>query len=179
MKQKFQDNRNLFLLGTQKTGTLNVPMFVFCTCRSIFWLFFSCYIIFYFFVWNLKIPFCIWWGNLLLLLLGMLPLYQPILPVRAETEIKLGGTQCNIIMSRLKPWFLLHSSKKKKMVLKEEASVVVKPQSTDGKTIMWTCNVSAPEMTIVLFNMVGSPVYHVSTMLIYALHHGNKLLKKC
>ncbi|XP_027353731.1 protein SABRE isoform X2 [Abrus precatorius] len=85
---------------------------------------------------------------------------QPIAPVRAETEIKLGGTQCNIIMSRLKPWLLLHLSKKKKMVLREEASVFVKPQSTDSKTIMWTCNVSAPEMTIVLFNMVDSPVYH-------------------
>ncbi|KAL3014219.1 hypothetical protein AAZX31_06G094300 [Glycine max] len=85
---------------------------------------------------------------------------QPISPVRAETEVKLGGTQCNIIMSRLKPWLFLHSSKKKKMVLQEEASVVARPQSTDGKTVMWTCNVSAPEMTIVLFNMAGSPVYH-------------------
>ncbi|RZC15868.1 Protein SABRE isoform B [Glycine soja] len=85
---------------------------------------------------------------------------QPISPVRAESEIKLGGTQCNIIMSRLKPWLVLHSSKKKKMVLRQEASVVARPQSTDGKTIMWTCNVSAPEMTIVLFNMAGSPVYH-------------------
>ncbi|XP_028235687.1 protein SABRE-like isoform X5 [Glycine soja] len=90
----------------------------------------------------------------------MLPLLQPISPVRAETEVKLGGTQCNIIMSRLKPWLFLHSSKKKKMVLQEEASVVARPQSTDGKTVMWTCNVSAPEMTIVLFNMAGSPVYH-------------------
>lgn len=85
---------------------------------------------------------------------------QPISSVRAETEIKLGGTQCNIIMSRLKPWLLLHLSKKKKIVLREEASVVVKPQSTDSRIIMWTCNVSAPEMTIVLFDMVGSPVYH-------------------
>lgn len=48
------------------------------------------------------------------------------------------------------------------MVLREETSVVAKPQSTDGEIIMWTCNVSAPEMTIVLFDMVGSPVYHVS-----------------
>ncbi|XP_040872309.1 protein SABRE isoform X8 [Glycine max] len=92
----------------------------------------------------------------------MLPLHQPISPVRAETEVKLGGTQCNIIMSRLKPWLFLHSSKKKKMVLQEEASVVARPQSTDGKTVMWTCNVSAPEMTIVLFNMAGSPVYHAT-----------------
>jgi len=114
--------------------------------------------------------FFICFGNLLLLLLEMLPLHRPISPVRAETEVKLGGTQCNIIMSRLKPWLFLHSSKKKKMVLQEEASVVARPQSTDGKTVMWTCNVSAPEMTIVLFNMAGSPVYHVSIMIIYTSH---------
>nr|XP_025666597.1 protein SABRE isoform X5 [Arachis hypogaea] len=90
---------------------------------------------------------------------------QPSSPVRAETEIKLGGTQCNIIISRLKPWLLAQSgqsSKKKKMVLREESSVV-KHQSSDIKIIMWTCNVSAPEMTIVLFNMVGSPVYHATS----------------
>lgn len=109
-------------------------------------------------------------GTYCYLLSGMLPLNQPISPVRAESEIKLGGTQCNIIMSRLKPWLVLHSSKKKKMVLQEEASVVARPQSTDGKTVMWTCNVSAPEMTIVLFNMAGSPVYHVSIMIIYTSH---------
>ncbi|XP_020203495.1 protein SABRE isoform X2 [Cajanus cajan] len=83
--------------------------------------------------------------------------------VRAETEIKLGGLQCNIIMSRLKPWLVLHSSnKKKKMVLREEAPVV-KPKSTDSKSktiIVWTCNFSAPEMTIMLSNMAGSPLYH-------------------
>lgn len=122
--------------------------------------------IFFICIWDLNIPFCICCGNLMLLL-GMLLLHQPISPVRAETEIKLGGTQCNIIMSRIKPWLLLHFSKKKKMVLREEASVVVKPQSSDSKTIMWTCNVSAPEMTIVLFDMVGSPVYHVSIVLIF------------
>ena len=27
---------------------------------------------------------------------------QPIFPVRAETEIKLGGTQCNIVMNQQK-----------------------------------------------------------------------------
>ncbi|KAF7830032.1 protein SABRE isoform X1 [Senna tora] len=85
---------------------------------------------------------------------------QPTSPVRAETEIKLGGTQCNIIMSRLQPWLLLQLSKNNKMVLQEKAPDVIKPQSTDNKTIMWTCNVSAPEMTIVLFSMAGSPLYH-------------------
>ncbi|KAJ7958900.1 Golgi-body localization protein domain isoform 1 [Quillaja saponaria] len=85
---------------------------------------------------------------------------QPIAPIRAEVDIKLGGTQCNIIISRLKPWLCLHLSKKKGIVLKEEASNFVKPQPTDTKAIMWTCTVSAPETTIVLFNIGGVPVYH-------------------
>jgi hypothetical protein len=126
------------------------------------------------FITSLKIPFCICCGNLFIVI-GILPLHQPISSVRAETEIKLGGTQCNIIMSRLKPWLLLHLSKKKKIVLREEASVVVKPQSIDSRIIMWTCNVSAPDMTIVLFDMVGSPVYHVSTVII-CVCYCNRLL---
>lgn len=97
---------------------------------------------------------------------GVLPFLQPTSPVRAETEIKLGGTQCNIIISRLQPWLVLHLSKKKKLALEEKSPDVIKPQSTDIKTIMWTCNVSAPEMTIVLFNMAGSPMYHVSNVLL-------------
>ncbi|KAK7385404.1 hypothetical protein VNO78_31121 [Psophocarpus tetragonolobus] len=60
---------------------------------------------------------------------------QSTLPIRAETELKLGGLQCNILISRLKPWLLLHSSKEKKMVIREEASIV-KPKSTNSsKTI--------------------------------------------
>ncbi|KAJ7965889.1 Golgi-body localization protein domain isoform 1 [Quillaja saponaria] len=85
---------------------------------------------------------------------------QPISPIRAEVDIKLGGTQCNIIMSTLKPWLRLQLSKKKRMVPQDEASNTVKPQPNDTKAIMWTCTVSAPEMTIVLFNIGGMPVYH-------------------
>ncbi|KAL2317608.1 hypothetical protein Fmac_031484 [Flemingia macrophylla] len=88
---------------------------------------------------------------------------QSVMHVRAETEIKLGGLQCNIIMGRLKPWLVLHSSNnKKKMVLREEAPVV-KPKSIDSKSktiIVWTCNFSAPMMTIMLSNLAGSPLYH-------------------
>jgi glucose-6-phosphate-specific signal transduction histidine kinase len=86
---------------------------------------------------------------------------QSISLLRAEIEIKLGRSQCNIILSRLKPWLLIHSSKKKKVVLREEASVA-KPKSNDNKTITWTCKFSTPEMTIMLYNMAGFPVYRVS-----------------
>ncbi|KAK2448310.1 protein SABRE [Trifolium repens] len=85
---------------------------------------------------------------------------QSITLVRAETEIKLGRSQCNIIMSRLKPLLLLRSSKKKKVVLREETSAV-KPKSNDSKTIItWTCKFSTPEITIMLYNMAGFPVYY-------------------
>ncbi|XP_016748907.2 protein SABRE isoform X3 [Gossypium hirsutum] len=86
--------------------------------------------------------------------------WQPISPIRAEVDVKLGGTQFNIIMSRLKPWLRLQSSKKKGMVLQEETSTLEKPQSTGSKAIMWTCTVSAPEMTIVLYSISGVPLYH-------------------
>ncbi|CAJ2657974.1 unnamed protein product [Trifolium pratense] len=85
---------------------------------------------------------------------------QSISPVKAEIEIKLGRSQCNIIMSRLKPLLLLRSSKPKKVVLRDETSVV-KPKSNDSKTIItWTCKFSTPEITIMLYNMDGFPVYY-------------------
>lgn len=85
---------------------------------------------------------------------------QPTSPIRAEIDVKLGGTQCNIIISRLKPWMQLHFSKKKKMVLQEGAANPDKVHSTDFKAIMWTCTVSAPEMTTVLYSLSGIPLYH-------------------
>lgn len=85
---------------------------------------------------------------------------QPTSPFRSEIDVKLGGTQCNLIMVRLKPWMQLQSSKKKKMVLREESPNPERLQSTESKAIMWTCTVSAPEMTIVLYNLSGLPLYH-------------------
>lgn len=93
----------------------------------------------------------------------MVSLFQPVSAVRAEIDVKLGGTQCNMILSRLEPWIRLHFAKKKKMVPKEEAISVDKPKSKESKGIMWTCTVSAPEMTIILYNMSGLPLYHVSS----------------
>lgn len=85
------------------------------------------------------------------------------MPIRAEIDVKLGGTQCNIIMSRLKPWLHLHMSKKKRMVLREENYNLPKSEEIDTKVIMWTCTVSAPEMTILLYSLSGLPLYHVSS----------------
>ncbi|XP_008794010.2 protein SABRE isoform X1 [Phoenix dactylifera] len=85
---------------------------------------------------------------------------EPLLPIRAEVDVKLGGTQCNLIMSRLKPWLHLHLSKKKRMTLGKENSRKERSQPSDVKAIMWTCTVSAPEMTIVLYDLNGLPLYH-------------------
>ena len=94
--------------------------------------------------------------------------FQPTSPIRAEIDVKLGGTQCNIIISRLKPWMQLHFSKNKKMVLQEGATTNPdKVHSTDSKAIMWTCTVSAPEMTTVLYSLSGFPLYHVSDFMNY------------
>ncbi|KAF6160647.1 hypothetical protein GIB67_019587 [Kingdonia uniflora] len=90
-------------------------------------------------------------------------IYSPIQvasPIRAEIDIKLGGTQCNVIISRLKPLLHLHFSKKKKMVLREESSSAKGSKETTEKAMMWTCTLSAPEMTIVLYSISGSPLYH-------------------
>ncbi|KAL6176770.1 hypothetical protein ACLB2K_053403 [Fragaria x ananassa] len=87
---------------------------------------------------------------------------QPSSPIRAEIDVKLGGTQCNVIMNRLKPLLRLHFSKKKRMVLREEMPTPDKtPPTTDTNIIMWTCTFSAPEMTIVLHSLGGLPLYHV------------------
>ena len=89
--------------------------------------------------------------------------FQPALAVRAEIDVKLGGTQCNMILSRLEPWIRLYFAKKKQMVLKEETVTINRPISKKSKAIiMWTCTVSAPEMTIILYSLSGLPLYHVS-----------------
>lgn len=85
---------------------------------------------------------------------------EPTLPVRAEVDVKLGGTQCNVFISRLKPWLHLQSSKKKKMALQEPTVTSKRSLSSDSKAIMWTCTLSAPEMTIVLYSFSGLPLYH-------------------
>lgn len=85
---------------------------------------------------------------------------QPTSPIRSEIDIKLGGTQCNVIVSRLIPWMQLRSSKPKKMTLQEDSPPIEKRESSQQKALMWTCTVSAPEMTVVLYDLSGSPVYH-------------------
>ncbi|KAK4740890.1 hypothetical protein SAY87_024478 [Trapa incisa] len=85
---------------------------------------------------------------------------DPTSPIRAEIDIKLGGTRCNLLMGRLKPLLDIQSSKKKKMVLQGGNAAIKKSSSSEPNFIMWTCTVSAPEMTIVLHSITNVPLYH-------------------
>uniref|UniRef100_A0A7N0UUA0 FMP27/BLTP2/Hobbit GFWDK motif-containing RBG unit domain-containing protein n=1 Tax=Kalanchoe fedtschenkoi TaxID=63787 RepID=A0A7N0UUA0_KALFE len=86
---------------------------------------------------------------------------RPTSPLRVEVDVKLGGTLCNLMMSQLKPLMRFQSSKNKKMVLKEEVSKSGRPKSSEAMGIMWTGTVSAPEMTIMIYNFSCLPLYHV------------------
>ncbi|XP_072957703.1 protein SABRE isoform X1 [Typha angustifolia] len=85
---------------------------------------------------------------------------EPLLPIRAAVDAKLGGTQCKFVVSRLIPWMRLHLSKRKKMTLSKENPYAQRSQAGDMKPIMWNCTVSAPEMSIVLYNLNGVALYH-------------------
>ncbi|CAM0875467.1 unnamed protein product [Alopecurus aequalis] len=85
---------------------------------------------------------------------------DPLLPIRAEIDAKLGGTQCNLMLSRLMPWMRLHSLKTKGMKLSKANSHQKISQTKENKPILWTCTVSAPEMTVMLYSPSGSVLYH-------------------
>uniref|UniRef100_A0A0D9VXG2 FMP27/BLTP2/Hobbit GFWDK motif-containing RBG unit domain-containing protein n=1 Tax=Leersia perrieri TaxID=77586 RepID=A0A0D9VXG2_9ORYZ len=85
---------------------------------------------------------------------------DPFLPIRAEIDAKLGGTQCNLMLSRLMPWMRLHYLKKRGMKIAKDNSHRGISQTKEIKLIMWTCTVSAPEMSIMLYNLNGLVLYH-------------------
>lgn len=100
-------------------------------------------------------------------------LLQPNFPVRSELDVKLGGTQCNLILNRLEPWMAVRLPQKPKKEPIEKSPAKEKSHSSGQKKIMWTCNLSAPEMTVVLYSLSGCPLYHVSTypLFTYVLLH--------
>ncbi|KAJ1691792.1 hypothetical protein LUZ63_015947 [Rhynchospora breviuscula] len=86
---------------------------------------------------------------------------EPDLPVRAEVDAKLGGTQCNLDVSRLMPWMRLYISRPKKgMSLSKQSSRAESPETNEIKAVMWTCTLSAPEMTIMFYSLNGVVLYH-------------------
>lgn len=69
------------------------------------------------------------------------------------------------------PLLCLQQSKEKKLVLKERGanSHQESPPLIENKAIMWTCTVSAPEMNIVLHDIIDLPLYHVNTLPLFTL----------
>ncbi|KAJ3673403.1 hypothetical protein LUZ60_006777 [Juncus effusus] len=92
---------------------------------------------------------------------------EELAPIRAETDVKFGGTKCNLMVHKLVPLLSLKPAKKPKpLVLSEKENnnknisekeiIEQKP-----KLIMWSLTGSAPELTIVLFTTENSPLLHV------------------
>lgn len=75
---------------------------------------------------------------------------------------------CNIIMTRFEPLLRLHFSRKKKIVLKEERPIIAKSETTGRTAVVWKCATSAPDVTVVLYNPGGSPIYQVSRRRVFA-----------
>jgi hypothetical protein len=90
--------------------------------------------------------------------------FQPLLPIRAEIDANLGGTQCNLMLSRLMSWMCLHSSRTKAMKLPKANSNQEISQTKESKPVMWICTVSAPEMTVMLYSPSGLVLCHVSSL---------------
>ncbi|KAK8943364.1 hypothetical protein KSP40_PGU018540 [Platanthera guangdongensis] len=78
-------------------------------------------------------------------------------PIRCEIDVKLGGTQCNLIVNRLKPWLCLNLSKKKDKFGHTQQEQFQKNRT---EAIMWTFTVSAPEITVVLYSLNNLPLYY-------------------
>lgn len=99
--------------------------------------------------------------------------FQPVQPINANVKIELGGTQCNLLISRLEPRLSLLFQEKRTLVLQEELFTREKLKAADMKTMMWACTFSAPEMTVMLCGIDDLPLYHVSISnlpLIFILH---------
>ncbi|EPS70800.1 hypothetical protein M569_03959, partial [Genlisea aurea] len=88
-------------------------------------------------------------------------LLQPISHIRSEIDVKLGGTKCNILLNRLEPLMRLRPQPKPKKEPSEENPPKVTSKSFEQKAIVWTCTVSAPEMTVLLYSLAGYPLYRI------------------
>uniref|UniRef100_A0A0E0E3G3 FMP27/BLTP2/Hobbit GFWDK motif-containing RBG unit domain-containing protein n=1 Tax=Oryza meridionalis TaxID=40149 RepID=A0A0E0E3G3_9ORYZ len=79
-------------------------------------------------------------------------------PIQAEAGIKISGSQCNIIISRIKPLIPLNSAQKKPTVPRESSTQEKTPKEKLALDLVFT--LSAPELTIVLYSLDDIPLYH-------------------
>ncbi|XP_078157262.1 protein SABRE-like isoform X1 [Carex rostrata] len=91
-------------------------------------------------------------------------------PVRAEVDVKFGGIQCNLVISRLAPLLSLRPAKKTKPPVPQEESSSSTLSTHQGDTedseqkakpIIWNATGSAPEITIILFSTNDSSLFRV------------------
>ncbi|TVU47028.1 hypothetical protein EJB05_06604 [Eragrostis curvula] len=83
---------------------------------------------------------------------------EPAQPIQAEVDVKINGVQCNLIISRIKPLIRINTDKKKPLVLSESPQQEKAPK--EKIVLAWTCTLSAPELTIVLYSLDDLPLYH-------------------
>lgn len=81
------------------------------------------------------------------------------MPIRAGVDIKVGGTRCDLIMSKLQPWLQLHGGTHGGTHTLEQS------KAADIETIMWRGTVSTPDMTVILYGLDDLPMYHVSNLI--------------
>lgn len=101
-------------------------------------------------------------------------------PVRAEVDVKFGGIQCNLMISRLAPLLSLCPAKKTKPFVPQEESSSSTLSTHQGDTedseqkakpIIWNATGSAPEITIILFSTNDSSLFRVKFLIFASLLH--------
>lgn len=100
--------------------------------------------------------------------------------MRAEVDVKFGGTQCNLMINRLAPLLSLRPAKKPKLTVPHEESSSSASSTHHGNTkdaeqkakpILWNARGSAPEITINLFSTDDSSLFRVKFLIIASLLH--------
>ncbi|KAJ7565154.1 hypothetical protein O6H91_02G050400 [Diphasiastrum complanatum] len=88
---------------------------------------------------------------------------------RAEVDVRLGGTQCNVLTNRFEKWMQLNIFKTPKKEtsnadsLRHALKKKRKSNQNIGQLFCWVCSVSAPEMTVVVYSLDGLALFHVSS----------------
>lgn len=105
---------------------------------------------------------------------------QEMAPVRVEVDVKFGGIQCNLMISRLAPLLSLCPAKKTKPPVPQEESISSTLSTCQGDTedseqkakpIIWNATGSAPEITIILFSTNDSSLFRVKFLIFTSLLH--------
>ncbi|KAK8919195.1 hypothetical protein KSP39_PZI021895 [Platanthera zijinensis] len=86
------------------------------------------------------------------------PIQENVL-IKVGANLKIGATQCNLILDRLSPWLKLSSSGNKRVVIRDESPSAERSLASERNGILWTCAVSAPEFSILTYSLNKLPLY--------------------